>query len=56
MYHEKCELNQIQNDRLIIIFFNIPDIWQTIPDSWIILTYKKTKCVVSGSDNFTEFF
>ena len=34
IWPEKCQLNQIQNGRpSAIITFNMPDIWQTVPDS-----------------------
>ena len=34
---EKCQLDQIQNCRLSVIYnFDMPYIWQTIPDSWTI--------------------
>ena len=36
MHFEKVQLDQIENDRLLAIICIMPDIWQTVRDSWTI--------------------
>ena len=41
----KIQLDHIQNGQLsAIINFNMPDMWQTMPDSWTITIKQNERC------------